>query len=109
MEIERYQLEIKEWSKKNFGDQPSTNPLLGIMEELGELTHAHLKGIQGIRHTSEEIFKMRRDALGDIFIYMCDYADRSGIFLQGAIEDAWNEVKKRDWKENKLGLKKHPS
>ncbi len=110
MEIEQYQMEVREWSKKNFGDQPSTNSLLGIMEELGELAHAHLKGIQGIRHTPDEIHNMRGDALGDLFIYMCDYADRSGLWLEEVIETVWNKVKKRNWKEDKQnGPNQHPS
>lgn len=73
------------------------NPLFGMIEELGELVHAHLKGKQGIRHTPEEIAEMKRDALGDLLVYAADYAGRSGMTLYECIERAWGEVKQRDW------------
>ena len=100
MKIGDYQTEVSKWSNKNFGDQPPINPLVGIMEELGELSHAHLKGIEGIRHTPVEIHDMKGDALGDLFIYMCDYADKSGLWLEEVIETVWNKVKERNWKDN---------
>ena len=82
---------------RNFGAQPSYRPLLGAVEELGELTHAHLKGEQGIRHTPEAITAKKKDALADIIIYLCDYASREGLDLHEALNDAWAEVRLRDW------------
>lgn len=96
------QEEVGKWSRNNFGDQPSTNPLLGIVEEVGELSHAHLKGIQSIRHTAEEIQVMKVDAVGDILIYLADYCSRDGIHMQKAVEATWKKVSKRDWVEQPL-------
>ena len=99
------QQEVKVWSEENFGSdnfeyKAYTDPLLGICEETGELCHAHLKRSQGIR-TNENHEAKIKDALGDIFIYMCDYANRNELDLEECINIAWNEVKNRDWTKNK--------
>lgn len=69
---------IAEWARENFGEQDPDEPLLGIIEELGELAHAHLKGIQGIRHTPNEIREMKIDAVADCVIYLLNYCGRVG-------------------------------
>ena len=55
------ELEVAEWSRRNFG--PGTpmgyRALLGVVEEVGELSHAHLKQLQGIRGTPAEHEKAR--------------------------------------------------
>lgn len=99
----RFQSEVGQWSRDNFGAQPSTNPLLGITEEVGELSHAHLKGLQGIRHTPEEVRSMKVDAIADILVYMADYCEREGIDLEGAVIVTWKKVRERNWTQNPLG------
>lgn len=74
------QTEVGKWSLANFGDQESKAvpglflgplaPLLGVVEELGELAEAS---------TDEDIM----DACGDVMIYLCDYATREGFRLHG--------------------------
>lgn len=81
-------------------DAPSDRPLFGVVEELGELAHAHLKGLQGIRHTPEEIADKKVDAVGDVLVYLADYCNREGIALGSCVERAWGEVKQRDWLSN---------
>lgn len=83
-------------------DAPSYRPLIGMVEELGELAHAHLKGEQGVRLTPEEVHEKKIDALGDVLVYMADYMNREGLSFYQAIERAWGEVRTRDWKENPL-------
>ncbi len=102
-----FQSEVGQWSRDNFGDQPSTNPLLGITEEVGELSHAHLKGLQGIRHTPEEIGEMKVDAVADILVYLADYTEREGIDLEGAVMVTWKKVRERNWKANPLAAGHH--
>jgi NTP pyrophosphatase (non-canonical NTP hydrolase) len=103
--LEELQGLVGEWSRRNFGDQPSYRPLLGVGEEVGELDHAHLKGEQGIRHSPEEIQAMKVDAIGDIVIYLADYCEREGISLSAAVEKTWETVMQRDWKKNAMGPK----
>lgn len=94
----RLQDEQRPWVAHNFDGRHDYYPLLGAMEELGELAHAHLKGLQGIRHTPEEIAAKKRDAVADVVIFLSDYCSASGIDFQQAVEETWAEVRKRDWK-----------
>lgn len=105
MNLRIIQLEQKEWALKNFGDKPSWQPLIGVMEELGELCHAYLKREQGIRGTAESHEEEARDAVGDIVIYLLDFCNREHLDLQSVIQDTWAEVKKRNWREDPLNGK----
>lgn len=100
MNLRQFQKEVGEWSRENFGDQPSDNPLLGMAEEVGELCHAHLKGKQGIRYDKGQVNSMKLDAVADLLIYTADYCEREGIDLESTIEVVWKEIRKRDWREN---------
>lgn len=42
MNLETLQAEQAEWSARNFGPHEAWQPLLGMIEEVGELAHAHL-------------------------------------------------------------------
>lgn len=95
------QEQLKPWTAHNFGDRPKHHPLLGIVEEVGELSHAHLKDEQGIRGTKEKHHAKKVDALADILIFMADYANQECISLQDALDETWPKVRSRDWKKNK--------
>lgn len=89
---------VEQWLKKQpFYPQPSYQPLLGIGEEVGELMHAHLKCEQGIRGTTEEHLAAKKDAIGDIFIYIVGYALAEGLNIRECIIDALKVVQARDW------------
>jgi NTP pyrophosphatase (non-canonical NTP hydrolase) len=68
--IHDYQVEHLNWVEKNFPDQKPYQPLLGLAEEVGELSHAFLKREQGCRGTAEEHDKEIKDAVGDIFVFL---------------------------------------
>lgn len=101
MQINKIQQLASEWSKKNFGPHYGSGyrNLLGLSEEVGELCHAQLKGEQGIRHTPEEIKKLKIDAIGDIVIFLCNYCDSQGLSLNECVISAWDEIKGRDWRK----------
>lgn len=90
------------WAQKNFPDTEAYQALLGIVEEVGELSHAHLKAEQGIRGTADEHHAAKVDAIGDILVYMAHYCTKSGINLDEAITKTWNCVEQRDWTKNKF-------
>lgn len=79
MDLKTIQQNVGLWSLENFGQQQSKvdpdlflgslAPLMGIAEEIGELASAQYV---------EEV----EDALGDIAIYLCDYAARENFQLQ---------------------------
>lgn len=100
--IRSLQVEHRGWLEHNFPIQDPIEPLLGLGEELGELMHAHLKGMQGIRHTPEEIEDMKFDAVGDIFIYLMSYCNASGIDLEDAVLTTWRKVSQRDWQADPM-------
>jgi len=98
MTLRELQLELEPWQLHNFGHRPSWHPLMGVVEEVGELAHSHLKSEQGIR-TSEAHTSKAMDAIGDIVIYLADYCQAKGWDFDRIVEETWREVKKRDWKK----------
>ena len=73
--------EVFEWSTENFGtEQPSEYPLVGAGEEMGELTTSLLKIAQGIddseKYEGRVGHEAEEDAIGDIEIYLADFAER---------------------------------
>jgi NTP pyrophosphatase (non-canonical NTP hydrolase) len=99
------QKEVGAWQAHNFprGDEEGWHPLLGIIEEGGELAHAHLKHVQGIRGYDDPVKFMTeaQDALGDLLVYMADYCNHMGFDLQAATETTWGKVRQRDWQADK--------
>lgn len=76
--------------------------LIKVQTISARLAHLQLKGEQGIRHSSEEIRAKKIDAIGDIIVYLTDYATKNGIDLQEAIETTWEHVSARDWTVNRV-------
>jgi NTP pyrophosphatase (non-canonical NTP hydrolase) len=97
MQLRIAQSHVGNWSKLNFPDNTPLDPFIGIVEEVGELAHALLKQKQKIRQTDTNFQGQVEDALGDILIYMLDFAERNGIDLEYCLAHTWNEVSKRDW------------
>lgn len=95
------QFEHRNWVDRNFGmNRDQDDPLLGLIEELGELSHSHLKLKQGIR-VEEDHETKGKDAVGDIFLYLMDYCNLKEWDLESIIIDTLKEVHKRDWLQNK--------
>jgi NTP pyrophosphatase (non-canonical NTP hydrolase) len=85
---------------RNFGPHPAWHPLLGAVEEIGELAHSFLKAEQGIRGTKEEHEAAAKDAVADTIIYLADFCSCVGFDLEAIVDMTWDEVKRRDWKKN---------
>ena len=97
--LKKLQKENKEWTEYNFPNKEPWHPLLGVVEEVGELAHAHLKMVQGIRR-NEKLMDLAYDAVGDIIIYLADYCNQMNFDLEGIVKNTWDQVKQRNWKEN---------
>jgi NTP pyrophosphatase (non-canonical NTP hydrolase) len=99
--LKEYQERHDKWQKRNFGGKHGSGyrPLLGVVEEVGELSHAHLKSEQGIRN-NEDHEANKKDAVADIIIYLSDYCTGQGIDLEKTLKETWDQVLKRDWKTN---------
>lgn len=98
--LDRLQEEVAAWAAKNFPSAEPYYPLLGVVGEVGELAHAHLKALQGIRGTPAEHEAEKVDAVGDAMIYLADYCGRNGLSLAVAVAETWARVKNRDWKKD---------
>ena len=98
--LRQLQEEQAPWVRRNFPGREPFYPLLGAVEELGELCHAHLKNLQGIRGTPAEHQAAKIDAVADTIIFLSDYCTASGIDMQQALDDTWAKVKLRDWKRD---------
>jgi NTP pyrophosphatase (non-canonical NTP hydrolase) len=109
--LKKLQAEHAEWAAHNFPGSKSYQGLLGAIEELGELAHAHLKVEQGIRG-NEDHAAAKIDAVADCIIYLAHYCTLEGIDLEHAVSATWENVKQRDWRKNPdtahvEGLKHH--
>jgi len=69
--LRKCQEEMKPWQAHNFPDRPQWLPLTGAWEEYGELVEHNYQG------DIPEIL----DALGDITIYLCDFANGQNLDL----------------------------
>jgi len=92
------QEEAGAWQAENFDNPKAYQPLLGVIEEVGELAHAHLKAEQGMRK-GEDYQAKTIDAIGDIIIYLTHYCTLNGVSLQEAVYRTWQEVKTRNWRQ----------
>lgn len=92
------QREMPSWQNHNFPGRPGHWPLLGMVEELGELAHAWLKRAQGIRGTPEQHREAIEDAIVDLFTFGVDFACSEHIDLDKAIAKVWPKVRARDWR-----------
>jgi NTP pyrophosphatase (non-canonical NTP hydrolase) len=99
MRLSKIQKRHYKWVKRNFGKPPAYQPLLGAVEELGELAHSHIKGESGIRGSADEHIAGGQDAIGDILLFLMQYCSRQGWDMQEILEATTREVWKRDWKE----------
>ncbi len=89
------------WLDHNFPNQQPHDALLGLVEEVGELAHAHLKHQQGIRGYTDVIYREEvGDAIGDIVIYLASYCNTNDFNLALEVKKTWDAVRKRDWKED---------
>lgn len=99
IDFKELQSEMKAWQKKNFPKSGALDCFLGVVEEVGELAHALLKGRQNIRHPSTEIKYKMRDAVGDIVIYLMNFCALMGWDFAEIVEETWAVVKQRNWQK----------
>ncbi len=76
--LETIQIEMVIWQDHNFPGRPAWVPLVGMVEEIGELAAA-----REVHDLSE-----MRDAVGDIGIYMVDFCN--GLKLD--VQPIWDEA-----------------
>jgi len=100
--FKQLQDEQRPWVEHNFPGREAVDPLLGAVEELGELAHAQLKMRLGIRGTEAEHKEHAADSVADVIIFLSDYCTAMGFDLQSIMEKTWADVKQRDWQMDPL-------
>jgi NTP pyrophosphatase (non-canonical NTP hydrolase) len=96
-DLELLQKELHNWRTHNFPSAGATQQLLGVMEEVGELSHAHLKAEQGIRGDAVVHEGDAMDAVGDILIYLAGYCSYQGWSMMQIFDEVAQQVMRRDW------------
>lgn len=111
--LTQVQLEVGAWARQ-FGANRSQwtgdvlgslAPLLGMVEEIGEIVGATVKRHQGRGFkTDEEYLPAIQDGVADLLVFASDYANREGFSLIEVLEKVWSKVKNRSqktWTEDK--------
>ena len=103
--IDLKQEKLNEWQLKNFGESTTGVMIIGMAEELGELSHWYLKRKQGIREGANGgNFKAEiADAFADVVIYGIQAMSDEGIDAEQAIKETIEKVLARNWKDNPSG------
>lgn len=100
--IDLKQRELAQWQKDNFGvsDTGILEMALGMSEEVGEIHHTILKGIQGIREGVHTLDKKKvANGVGDTLIYGMQLLTMLGLDAEKEISEVIEEVLKRDWRK----------
>jgi NTP pyrophosphatase (non-canonical NTP hydrolase) len=108
LHLSQLQSERRVWVEKNFPGNLEIHSVLGMVEELGELSHAFLKREQGIRGLAEKHTAAIKDAVCDLIIFSCGIADAEGFDLGEAMYETWAQVKKRNWIDQPLDGMEQP-
>jgi len=95
--IKKIQEEHANWQIRNFGDVQESHIIIGVAEEVGELSHAYLHEKQ-FNRTNENHEENMKDAVADITIFLIALCNIRGWDYQKILEDTWQQVKKRQWK-----------
>lgn len=99
LDLQLIQAQHRDWINYNFPGEKGNQAILGMMEELGELCHAVLKGEQGIRGmmTPHQVREAVIDAHCDLIIFSLTLADEMGYDLAAELQKTWAKVQQRDW------------
>lgn len=107
--IDLKQRELSEWQEKNFGKSGNTSKtvwcVIGMSEELGELSHFLLKRKQKIREGASggDLKKEIGDAFADVIIYGIQAMTCEGIDAEQVIKNTISEVLTRNFVNNPYG------
>lgn len=89
--LRQVQQDHDKWSRYNFPDAQPWEPLLGIVEEAGELAAAlRIHELHKVDHVT--------DAVGDLVLFMADYCTKNNLSLS----DCWRWCADRHWDAQKV-------
>lgn len=100
--VSALQVKLARWQNHNFGFQPAERQMLGVMEEVGELSHAILKNQQGIRGMDDQAaFKdAAGDAIADTVVYLIQLCTSLRLDFGTLLRETARDVMERNWVDN---------
>lgn len=92
IDLRRYQKAVNKWAKKTYpqNDVKTWRPLVGLVEELGELAHAFLKLDQGV-HRNTTTTEAVSDAVGDLMVFLLEFCENNNIDIEEAFLEVWEK------------------
>jgi len=106
IDLNSLQVRLVAWQIYNFGRcQDRGDLILGMTEELGELSHVFLKRKQGIRgygfnpETTDKIV----DAVCDVIVFGIHLLSEEHVKIEEALSKTFDEVLARDWRKDPNG------
>jgi NTP pyrophosphatase (non-canonical NTP hydrolase) len=99
-QLDHMQIQLHHWRQRNFPDATAEQQLMGVVEEVGELSHAMLKQMQGIRGKAELHEAEAIDAVGDILIYLMGLCSYRGWSIGKILDETAEMVMQRNWIED---------
>lgn len=97
--LRQVQEESREWRAHNFPGTTDWDQFLGMVEEIGELSHALLKHKQGIRgfEDYDKFMDSVEDSVADLLIFLTGFANECNFDLEDCLSSVWKEVRVRDF------------
>jgi NTP pyrophosphatase (non-canonical NTP hydrolase) len=84
--FQELQAEQAPWAARNFGDVPAWQPLLGMIEEVGELFEVCTR----VDEEDERYEVDAKDAIADLIIFSVDFANRMDLVLPSPRSEEWS-------------------
>jgi NTP pyrophosphatase (non-canonical NTP hydrolase) len=94
--IDEIQDEVQEWGARNFPDATPLYCVLGLQEEVGELSRVHLKRLEKIK-PEQTTHAIEKDVVGDIAVLLIYYCALAGLDFETVLNETWEQVRQRDY------------
>lgn len=90
-DLREFQYEVDDWHKSNFPQEADASTLV-LVEEVGELARAVIKGRQGVRGGQDRWTDEKAKEAGDVLISLIAFCNQNGIDLAAAATSRWKTV-----------------
>ena len=98
IDLHGIQKQVGTWGKHNFPEAEALWCVLGLQEEVGELSSVYLKRLEKIRPDKATV-GAEIDAIGDVMIFLLHLCELRGFDAELVLGETWREVQKRDWQK----------
>ena len=92
-DLKTFQHELEARAERNIPRSATYQSLIGVFQEIGKLTRMQIED-EGISDVPENRQAAKRQAIGDVIIYMARYCTAQGWSLAEIIYEAWQKTKR---------------